>query len=99
MIRVVDVTQHYGVKPVLKNISLDIPAGSRSVVIGPNGMGKTTLLSVLGGVLEPQHGGVACSWLCMSMFCDAFGRRIAKYVDDDGNGTFDSAGWHAHGFA
>ncbi len=58
MIRVVDVTQHYGVKPVLKNISLDIPAGSRSVVIGPNGMGKTTLLSVLGGVLEPQHGYV-----------------------------------------
>lgn len=58
MIRVVDVTQHYGVKPVLKNISLDIPKGSRTVVIGPNGMGKTTLLSVLGGVLCPQKGYV-----------------------------------------
>ena len=58
MIRVVDVTQHYGVKPVLKHVSLDIPAATRTVVIGPNGMGKTTLLSVLGGVLEPQHGYV-----------------------------------------
>ncbi len=58
MIRVAQVTQHYGVKPVLKNISLEIPAGSRTVVIGPNGMGKTTLLSVLGGVLNPQKGYV-----------------------------------------
>jgi ABC-type transport system involved in cytochrome bd biosynthesis fused ATPase/permease subunit len=58
MIRVVGVTQHYGVKPVLKDLSFEIPAGSRTVVIGPNGMGKTTLLSVLGGVLNPQHGYV-----------------------------------------
>jgi len=58
MIRVDGVTQHYGVKPVLKNISLEIPAGSRTVVIGPNGMGKTTFLSVLGGVLDPQEGYV-----------------------------------------
>ena len=58
MIRAVGVTQHYGVKPVLKDVSLEIPAGSRTVVIGPNGTGKTTLLSVLGGVLHPQHGFV-----------------------------------------
>lgn len=58
MIRVVDVTQHYGVKPVLENISLEIAGGSRTVVIGPNGMGKTTLLSVMGGVLNPQKGYV-----------------------------------------
>lgn len=58
VIRVVNVTQHYSVKPVLKNVSLDIPSGTRTAVIGPNGMGKTTLLSVLGGVLQPQHGYV-----------------------------------------
>lgn len=58
MVRMVDVTQHYGVKPVLRNISLDIPPASRTAVIGPNGTGKTTLLSVLGGVLAPQHGYV-----------------------------------------
>jgi ABC-2 type transport system ATP-binding protein len=58
MIRVVNVTQHYSIRPVLVDISLEIPPGSRTVVIGPNGMGKTTLLSVMGGVLEPQKGHV-----------------------------------------
>lgn len=58
MIRAVNVTQHYGVRPVLRDITLEIPAGSRTAVIGPNGMGKTTLLGVLGGVLTPQRGYV-----------------------------------------
>jgi len=58
MIRIAGVTQHYGIKPILKNISLEIPSASRTAVIGPNGMGKTTLLSVLGGVLQPQQGFV-----------------------------------------
>jgi ABC-2 type transport system ATP-binding protein len=58
MIRVVNVTQHYSIKPVLVDVSLEIPSGSRTVIIGPNGMGKTTLLSVMGGVLQPQKGYV-----------------------------------------
>ena len=58
MIEAFQVTQHYGVKPVLKNVSLKIPTGTRTAVVGPNGMGKTTLLSVLGGVLAPQQGYV-----------------------------------------
>ncbi|MCA9043333.1 MAG: ABC transporter ATP-binding protein [Planctomycetaceae bacterium] len=58
MISVVNVTQHYGVKPVLKRIDLDIPSGCRVAVIGPNGMGKTTLLSVIAGILVPQKGYV-----------------------------------------
>lgn len=58
MIRVVNVTQHYGIKPVLKNVSLEIPEGCRTAVIGPNGTGKTTFLSVVGGALTPQQGHV-----------------------------------------
>lgn len=58
MIRLVGVTQHYGIKPVLKNVSLEIPSGTRTAVIGPNGTGKTTLLAVMAGVLSPQHGYV-----------------------------------------
>ena len=58
MIHVENVTQHYSVRPVLTDISLTIPQGTRTAVIGPNGMGKTTFLSVLAGVLEPQRGFV-----------------------------------------
>src|SRR5262245_42644268 len=58
MIRVVDVTHHYGVRPVLKNINLEIQTGEVVVVVGPNGMGKTTLLGVLAGVLWPHAGYV-----------------------------------------
>ena len=63
MIRVVNVTQHYRVKPVLVDVDLDIPAGTRTVIIGPNGMGKTTLLSVMGGALDPQKGYVEINGL------------------------------------
>ena len=58
MIRVVDVVQHYGVRPVLKQVSLEIAAGQVVVFVGPNGMGKTTLLNVMAGVLSPQRGFV-----------------------------------------
>jgi len=58
MIELVNVTQHYGVRPVLKQINLRIERGELVVIVGPNGMGKTTLLGVMGGVLQPQHGFV-----------------------------------------
>ena len=49
MIRLVDVTQHYGVRPVLRQVSLDIETGDLVSVLGPNGMGKTTMLAVMLG--------------------------------------------------
>src|SRR6516225_12454228 len=58
MINVFDVTQHYGIRPVLRKINLSIPTRSLAAVIGPNGMGKSTLLAVIAGVLTPQHGYV-----------------------------------------
>src|SRR4029079_14947912 len=59
MIELTNVTQHYGVRPVLKQINLRIERGELVVIVGPNGMGKTTLLAVMGGVVQPQHGVVA----------------------------------------
>jgi ABC-type multidrug transport system ATPase subunit len=53
-----DVTQHYGVRPVLRGVSLRIERGVVVVILGPNGMGKTTLLGVMAGVLTPQRGTV-----------------------------------------
>ncbi len=40
-------------RDALKNISLQIPAGSMTALIGPDGAGKTTLLRLLAGILTP----------------------------------------------
>ncbi len=58
MIELIDITQHYGVRPVLRGITLRIERGEVVVILGPNGMGKTTLLGVMAGVLSPQKGEV-----------------------------------------
>ena len=42
----------------LRNVSIDIPAGSTVGLIGPNGSGKSTLLKAIGGILQPTHGTV-----------------------------------------
>jgi ABC-2 type transport system ATP-binding protein len=72
MIELVDVTAHYGVRPVLRHISCRIEHGEMVVIVGPNGMGKTTLLGVMGGVLQTQHGHVAID-----------GRRRRQSVEDE----------------
>lgn len=44
---------------VLKDLSLAIPPGKHTVIMGPSGTGKTTLLRVLAGILKPHAGRVA----------------------------------------
>jgi ABC-2 type transport system ATP-binding protein len=57
-IRAAEVRVFYGLREILKEVSLEIAAGERVAIIGPNGVGKTTLLNVLGGLLTPQFGDV-----------------------------------------
>jgi iron complex transport system ATP-binding protein len=42
----------------LEDVSLEIPRGSITALLGPNGCGKTTLLSLVSGVRRPDHGHV-----------------------------------------
>lgn len=43
---------------VLRGVSLDVPAGSITAILGPNGVGKTTLLRIVLGALQPDAGEI-----------------------------------------
>jgi len=48
----------FGQQPVLRDISLDIPAGQTLVVLGESGCGKTVLLKTMIGLVRPSRGEV-----------------------------------------
>jgi ATP-binding cassette subfamily B protein len=53
-----DITLRFGEKKVLNDISLSIQPGTRTAIIGPTAAGKTQLLYVLSGLVQPQQGKV-----------------------------------------
>ncbi|MCC6986545.1 MAG: ABC transporter ATP-binding protein, partial [Anaerolineales bacterium] len=48
----------YGDKIVLRELSFQVPHGSRVAVVGPNGAGKSTLFKALVGLLPLQQGNI-----------------------------------------
>ncbi|MFF9896472.1 ABC-F family ATP-binding cassette domain-containing protein [Streptomyces longispororuber] len=57
-VRAEGVTVVRGSRRVLHDVSVTVPARSRLAVVGENGRGKTTLLDVLAGLVEPDRGTV-----------------------------------------
>jgi ATPase subunit of ABC transporter with duplicated ATPase domains len=53
-----NVTKYHGPGLVLRDVTLVVAAGSRIGLVGPNGVGKTTLLRILAGIEEPDAGSV-----------------------------------------
>jgi ABC-2 type transport system ATP-binding protein len=63
VINVVDVCHHYGVRPVLSHVDLHIPTGQLVALMGPNGVGKSTLLNIVAGLTSPAKGYVEINGL------------------------------------
>ena len=58
-IRLRDVVFSRSGRRIFDGISLDIPKGKVTAIMGPSGTGKTTLLRLIGGQLRPDSGQVS----------------------------------------
>ncbi len=58
--------------PVLKGLTLEIQPGERTVILGANGTGKSTLLAMLDGLVFPQSGAIR-----------AFGKTLSEAALED----------------
>ena len=73
----------YGAAPVLHEVTIDAAGGRCLGILGPNGCGKTTLLHLLAGLLEPSSGSVRLGGRPLSgLTRAAVARRLALVPQD-----------------
>jgi iron complex transport system ATP-binding protein len=79
MLKAADVWFGYDARaPVVRGVSLTVPAAGIIGILGPNGSGKTTLLRMLAGTRQPQRGTVTLDGAPLSGFSrTALARRMA----------------------
>lgn len=85
-IRVEGLTFSYGAseRPVLDGVDLDIPGGAFVAVVGPSGAGKTTLMRLMLGLLDPASGKIAIDGVPLAPATMAQWRgRIGAVLQDD----------------
>ena len=73
-----------GNEPVLRNVSLDIPAGKTTAIVGMSGSGKTTLLKLLLRFYEPTNGEIRIGETALRNISHAHWRKQCGVVMQDG---------------
>lgn len=73
----------YGNGWVLRDVSLAVPAGLFTTVVGPSGAGKTTLVDLVTGLLRPQQGEIWIDDLPLARVDRRGWRRMIGYVPQD----------------
>lgn len=58
LVEIHDMSFYRGTRPIYKNMNLTVPKGKITAIMGPSGIGKTTLLRLIGGQLKPQFGQI-----------------------------------------
>jgi len=78
-----NVTMLYGQKPALKHVSLSVSAGSKIAIIGPTAAGKTQLLYLLTGLINPTEGDINYDGKSIETYdSEAFHRQVGFVFQD-----------------
>jgi ATP-binding cassette subfamily C protein len=73
----------YGKKQVLRNVSLVFPAGMITAIVGPSGEGKTTIVDLAIGLLQPNKGEIWIDDLPLVQIDLRKWRRLIGYVPQE----------------
>ncbi len=76
LIQIRDLTFSWGEKVILDNINLTIKKGSVVAIMGPSGVGKTTVMRLITGQLRPNSGTVTVGGECVSSMSH---RKLYKF--------------------
>ncbi|WP_202368129.1 ABC transporter ATP-binding protein [Pseudomonas sp. MWU318] len=85
-LELLNLSKTFGAQKALDDVSLNVPTGSRTVIVGPSGSGKTTLLRMIAGFEFPDSGSLTLNGQTLvdrSHAVPAYQRQIG-YVPQDG---------------
>ena len=67
ILRVDNLAKSYGIHEIFSNVSFLLKIGEKAALVGPNGVGKSTLLKILAGEETADSGTIA--WLREPLLC------------------------------
>lgn len=78
-----NISVSYSGKPVLKDISFSVPAGSRTAIIGPTAAGKSQLLYLLTGLVKQEEGSLLFDGIPIDKYNKEFFHNQIGFVFQD----------------
>jgi branched-chain amino acid transport system ATP-binding protein len=88
LLRLRNVESRYGAFVALQHVSLIVPEGSVVALLGPNGVGKTTLLRTVSGMMSPTEGEITFDGVRIDNMRDHEIARLGLEHIPEGRGIF-----------
>ena len=61
MIQLINISLSFGAQVIFKELSWHVKEGRKIGLVGPNGVGKTTIMDVIAGIRQPDSGSISMS--------------------------------------
>lgn len=76
-------SHHKHEAPIIKNLNLEVATGDKLAIVGPSGIGKSTLCRILSGLYEPNSGDLKFFGQGINDFSKKFFYKKIKLIDQD----------------